>query len=439
MDSARDGHLTLRIARSVPEIEETREIWTEWQSNPSSDIDNYLSMVRSRPEIECPHVMLVYRDGCLDSVLVGRLERTRISCAIGYFKLFQPEVRTLCISPGGFLGNQSAENSEFITREIVKCLSRGEACVARFDYLGIDSSLFEAVKSVPGILCRDHFASTQPHGCLRLPGSFEEFTRSLSRKERHNLKRYAVRVKTDFPGKMRIQSFREVEQVEALIRDTEEVAKKTYQRGLGVGFQDDLETRQLLRTAAQKGTLRGCIMYLGDIPTAFMIGIQYRQALHGISMGYDPHYNDYSLGSLVLMHWIQEAFETSGSQAVSEIDLGAGDGRHKRAIYNHTWHESVAYIFAPTPKGMLLNFLKTATYLINQALRKLLLKTGFLEKIKKVWRSSAPGAGRTGSSRAIPGAQLTDSAESADGHSPLAHLAKGARLEEERVESLQRG
>jgi Acetyltransferase (GNAT) domain len=414
MSSARDGQLTLRVARSVNEIEEIRGIWTEWQSNPISDIDNYLSLMRSRPEIESPHVMLIYRDSCLDSILVGRLERTRISCALGYLKLFQPEVRTLCISHEGFLGNQSAENSRFITREIVKCLSRGEAGVARFDYLGIDSSLFEEVKGVPGILCRDHFASTQPHGCLRLQGSFEEFTASLSRKERHNLKRYAGRVKADFPGKMRIQSFRREEQVEDLIRDTEEVAKKTYQRGLGVGFQDDLETRQLLRTAARKGTLRGCIMYLGDYPAAFMIGIQYRQALHGIAMGYDPQYNEYSLGSLVLMHWIQEAFEASGSQAVSEIDLGAGDGRHKRAIYNHTWHESLAYIFAPTPKGLLLNFLKTATYLMDQGLKKLLLKTGFLEKIKKVWRSSVPGAGRAGSSRAIPGLQLTRSAESSD-------------------------
>jgi hypothetical protein len=402
MNSTQVGKLTLRIARSVSEIEEIREIWTEWQSNPTTDIDNYLSMVRLRPEIECPHVMLIYRDGCLDSLLVGRLERTRISCALGYLKLFQPEFRTLCISHEGFLGNRSAENSRFITHEIVKCLGRGEAEVARFDYLGIDSSLFGAVKSVPGILCRGHFTSTQPHGCYRLQSSFEEFTGSLSRKERHNLKRYAGRVKADFPGKMRIQCFRKEDQVEDLLRDTEEIARKTYQRALGVGFQDDLETRQLLRTASKRGTLRGCILYLGDNPCAFMIGIQYRQTLHGICMGYDPQYNEYSPGSLVLMHWIEEAFKASGPHIVSEIDLGSGEGRHKRAIYNHTWIESVPYIFAPTLKGILFNFLKTMTYLIDQSLRKLLLKAGFLEKIKKVWRSSAPVAGQIGDSRVIP-------------------------------------
>jgi hypothetical protein len=351
--------------------------------------------------------MLVYRDGRLDSILVGRLERTRISCALGYLKLFQPKVRVLCFTHGGFLGNQSAENSEFVTREIVKFLSRGKADIARLDYVGTDSSLFESVKSIPGILYRDHFAPTQPHGSLRLPASFEKFVGSLSKKERHNLKRYADRIKADFPGKMRIQSFRQEDHVDDLIRDTEEVARKTYQRGLGVGFHDDPETRHQLRTAAQKGTLRGCILYLGDQPCAYMIGVQYQQVLHGIVMGYDPHYTEYSPGSLVLMHWVQEAFEPNGSHSISEIDLGPGDGRHKRAIYNHMWNESLVYIFAPTFKGLLFNFERTATYLIGECARKLLLKTGFLEKIKKVWRSHAPSPGETAGSQGMRGLQYS--------------------------------
>ena len=414
MNGRGKGQLSLRIARTASEIEEIREIWTEWQSNPTTDIDNYLSMVRLRPEIQCPHVMVVYRDGRLDSILVGRLERTRIRFALGYFKLFQPEVRALCFTQGGFLGNQSAENSEFVTREIVKCLSHGEADVARFDYLGIDSPLFEAVKNVPRIFCRDHFASTQSHGCLRLPGSHEEFVRSLPRKDRHNLKRYEKRVLADFPGKMRIQCFRQESQVDDLIRDAEEVARKTYQRGLNVGFHDNIETRQWLRTAAQKGGLRGCVLYLEDCPRAFMIGMKYRQVLHGTSMGFDPQYTEYSLGSLLLMHWVREAFESNGSHCVSEIDLGPGDGRHKRALYNHVWHESLVYISAPTLKGLQFNFQRTTTRLIDQSARTLVLKTGFLEKIKKVWRSRASATGQIGASRPIQGLQYANTAESSD-------------------------
>jgi len=406
--------LTIRIARSIPEVEEIRGTWMEWQSNPASDIDNYLSMVRLRPEIQRPHVMLVYRDGNLDSILIGRLERAKISCTLGYLKLFQPQVRVFCFAHEGFLGNNSAENSEFVTHEIVKCLSRGEADAARFDYLRTDSTLFEVVQGIPRFFCRDRFAPTQPHGCLRLPGSYEEFVAGLSRKERHNLKRYAARIKADFPEKMRIQTFGQAGHVDTLMRETEEIAKKTYQRGLGVGFQNDPETRQLLQSAAHKGALHACILYLEDRPCAFMIGVRYGQALHGTAMGYDPHFTDYSLGSFILMHWIQQAFESNGSRNISEIDLGPGDGRHKRLVYNHMWNESLVYIFAPTLKGFISNFERTLAYVIDQPARKLLLKTGFLERIKKSWRSRVPCTGKTNSPQAVAGLPWPNRAQSSD-------------------------
>ena len=414
MNCPENSEPTLRIARSVPEVEELREIWTEWQSNPTSDIDNFLSIVRLRPEIQRPHVMVVYRDGQADSILVGRLERTKISFTVGYHKLFQPDVRVLCFTHGAFLGNQSAENSEFFTRELAKCLSRGEADVARLEYVEKDSSLFQSVMSVPSYLCRDHFAPTQPHGCLRLPGGFNEFMDSLSRKERHNLKRYANRLKNDFPEKTHIQCFREEGQVDQLIRDAEEIAKKTYQRALGVGFHDNIETRQLLGTAAQKHTLRGCVMYLGGQPAAFMIGVRYRQALHGTAMGYDPGFNEYSLGSLLLMHWIEEAFHAPGSEKVAEIDLGPGDGRYKRALHNHVWNESVVYICAPTPKGLAFNSQRSLAYLIDRSARKLVLSSAFLEKIKKFWRSRACNSSQIPDPPAIQNVRYPNSAHSAD-------------------------
>src|ERR1700674_4020609 len=146
MDRRQGSRLTLRIARSISEIEEIREIWAAWQSHPTSDIDHFLSIVRSRPEIERPHVMVVYREGRPDSILVGRLERTRIWLGLGYLKLFRPEARVLCIMYGGFLGNKSSENSAYVIREIVRCLSHGEADVARFEFVRADSSLFEATK-----------------------------------------------------------------------------------------------------------------------------------------------------------------------------------------------------------------------------------------------------------------------------------------------------
>jgi hypothetical protein len=411
MSCPENDRLTLRIARSVSEVEEIRNTWIKWQSNPTADIDNFLSIVRYRPEIQRPHVMLVCRDGRADSLLVGRLEHTKINFNLGYRKLFQPSVRVLCFTRGAFLGNQSRANSEFVTRELTNCLRLGEADVARLEYVENDSTLFGYVKSSPAFLCRDHVVPTQPHGCLRLPASFKEFMGKLSRKERHNLQRYAGRLQTDFPHHMRIRCYRNEGHVDDLMRDSEAVAKTTYQRALGVGFRDNFETRKLLKTAAQKRTLRACVLYLEDRPVAFMIGVQYCQTLHGTAMGFDPRFTEYSPGSLLLMHWIEDAFEPLGSPSVAEIDLGPGEARFKRSIHNYVRNESVIYICAPTIKGIAFNVQRTLTHIIDQSARKLLPSSVVLEKVKKIWRSRARNTAQVSGSGSIRDVRYSNSAE----------------------------
>ena len=115
-----ENRIALRTIKTLTEIEEIRNIWSTWQSNPISDIDNFLLIARLRPEIQRPHVMVVYRNGNPDSVLVGRMEYAPMNFKVGYLKLFESRVRTLCFMHGGFLGNQSAENSDFLIREIMK-------------------------------------------------------------------------------------------------------------------------------------------------------------------------------------------------------------------------------------------------------------------------------------------------------------------------------
>jgi hypothetical protein len=388
MPTAEPCPLTIRVARSISEVEEMRETWTAWQSHPTSDIDNFLLILRFRPEIERPHVMIVERDGQPDTILVGRLETTQLSFKVGYCGLFRAQARVLCFMHGGLFGNDSAENSEFLVREIGKCLSRGEADIARFEHQRTDSFLAKAANDIPGIFSRDHFAPTELHGAVRLPETYEDFLRSLSRKERHNFNRCANKINNDFPGEMRIQCFREENQMAELVRITEEVARKTYQRGLGVGFRDNAEIRDWLRMAAQKGTLRACVLFIKDQPCAFMIGKQYQHTLHGDFMGYDPHYHEYSPGSQLLLHWIQDAFVRTGQDKISEIDLGCGDARYKRAIFTHTWQESVFYVFAPTFKGLTLNFQSTLTRFVSHLAKNMMKSCGSLETVKRFWRSA---------------------------------------------------
>jgi CelD/BcsL family acetyltransferase involved in cellulose biosynthesis len=196
------------------------------------------------------------------------------------------------------------------------------------------------------------------------------------------------------------------------MRDSEAVARTTYQRALGVGFRDNFETRKLLKTAAQKRTLRACVLYLEDHPAAFMIGERYSQVLYGTAMGFDPRFTEYSPGSLLLMHWIEDAFEPVGSARIAEIDLGPGEARFKRSLHNYVRNEGVMYICAPTIKGIVFNFQRTLTSMIDQSARKLFARSVVLEKVKKIWRSRARSRSQVTNSRSIRDVRYSNSTES---------------------------
>jgi CelD/BcsL family acetyltransferase involved in cellulose biosynthesis len=89
-----------------------------------------------------------------------------------------------------------------------------------------------------------------------------------------------------------------------LFHDVEEIARKTYQRGLGVGFADTTRMRQRLELAARKGWLRAYLLYLGERPCAFWIGMLYGDTFVSDYTGYDPDLRQFSPGIGLVMRMI---------------------------------------------------------------------------------------------------------------------------------------
>jgi hypothetical protein len=374
----------LRIAKTIPEIEQLREIWTRWCEGPNADLDNFLVSAKCRADFVHPHVMVVYRDGLPDCMLIGRLEHTKLMLNVGYKTLFRPHVRRLFFVHGGFLGNQSQENSEFLVHGIMSCLRAGEADTVEFIRVREDSTLYRAVSRQPNFFCRGHFLTVHEHRSVRLPDSFGEFLHGLSRKNRHELRRHEKKLTDDFGGRVRIHCYRTEGELKELAEEVDKVSARAYQKALGVGFKTDVETLESLRIAAHRGGLRGCVLYLGEQPCAFFIGNQYKNTFHGYFMGFDSRFGKYSPGLYILMHSIEECFEPD--HRVTQVDLGWGDRHYKRAICNQSWKDGPMYLYAPSFKGFKLNCLRSGTSLIDGCARKLLLRSALLQKLKKTWQ-----------------------------------------------------
>jgi CelD/BcsL family acetyltransferase involved in cellulose biosynthesis len=272
-------------------------------------------------------------------------------------------------------------------REILRSLRKREAQAVEFSQLRVGSPLHDLAKREPHAFLREHFTPVQTHWYLSLPATFDEFFRGLPRKSRKHFRRTARMLVTDFPGKVRFQSVRSERDVEDFACNAEEISQKTYQRALGVGFVNNLEMREILRAAAQKGALRACLLFISERPVAFASGILSNKTLYGTFMGYDPGFKKYSPGLESLMRLIKELFEPRGS--LLRVDAGSGDLPYKRRLFGSSWEERPVWLFAPSAKGLSLYVLKAVSTLLHSLAMRSFAKSEYLRTMKKMWHQKA--------------------------------------------------
>jgi len=375
------------VLRTLAELEEIRREWQSWPGNRDSEMDTYLICLRFIPATVRPHVVVVERDGKPDAILVGRIELGHVSCHLGYLRLNLP-AKILCFVYGALRGNPSRENCDLIVASVLQSLSDREADVAYMNFLREESELCRLAKERPGALSRDYVHVTQQHYAAVLPAGVDEFYRGLSPKVRKNQKRQAKKLLDHFSGKVTVRCFRKVTEIGDLVAEVGRVASRSYQRGLGVGFFDSAGTREQLRLKAEKGWLRGYVLYLAERPCAFWIGDVNGNTFGSDYVGYDAEFANHSPGMYLVVRVI-EGFCDCHREGVTEVDFGTGHAQYKQVLSNQEWCETSAYIFAPTFKGVSINLLRSLIVGIDQTVKKALVRTNLLQKVKKVWRGHA--------------------------------------------------
>lgn len=384
---ADEDKIEIRIARTVAEVEALRQVWIQWAGHCESDIDFYLTVLRSFPHILRPHVMVLYRKGSPDAILIARVEKRPLDFGIGYLRFLRPQRVCLTVPYDAVHGNVTPANCELLVREIMNCLRRGEADVAMLEVVPLTSPVYEFALQLPNLLGRDTFPTVQEHFTLTLPDNVEDLYHRLSGVRRRALQR-KTRCIRDYPGgDVKIVCYRHESDLDILFRDAEKIARGTYQRGLGAGFADRVDVRMLLSLAAKKGWLRAYFLYLGGEPAAFWIG-SIRDASFGMGYtAYDQKFQKFSPGMALLMYIIEALCRGESGDVVKQVDFGFGHAEYKAALCDKTWLEATVYIFAPTLNGFALKMIRTATRIIAEAAKSLLLATGLLPKVKSKWRA----------------------------------------------------
>lgn len=376
------GSYSIKILRNNNEIEEMRHVWEQLQYHPNADINFFNNIINIRKDILRPHIIILYANDQPKVMIIGRIDKGTLNIKIGYKSIWKPKVRILSIIYGGIMGDVSSDIADRIISEIIMSLKGNEADVAFFSNIRTDSMIYSSAKRNPNLLCRDYITTANLHWKMTLPNSIDEFYKKMKAKHRYWIKRLEKILEKEYPGKVIIISYQKEIEIAKFCKDAEQISKKTYQRGLGVGFIDNDENRQRLQLSAHNNWLRAYILYIDEKPCAFWMGTLYKKTFYLDFTGYDQYYKKYEPGTILFMEMINKLCR----EEVAEIDFGLGNAFYKERFGDQHWEEAFVYIYSRTLRGIVLNFVRTLSVLISAAAEKVINRLALRNKLKKIWR-----------------------------------------------------
>lgn len=377
--------------RSIEEIEGIRPVWEKMQAEEpypviNADIDRYLSVLESQKDGNVrPHVILLKHLGRAEAMVIGRVERRRFHCRIGYKTLFKPHLRCLMIVYGGILGQPDDIISAKLVHELIKILYRGEADVVSCNHLVVSNPFEQQMRKVPGIFRRNHFSLIQPHWRMTIPESLEQFLASRSKNTRKDLRSTINSIKKEFHKTLEIRIATMPEEVPQAIKDVMYIHKNTYQNGLAGDFAKTYEDQILFNVAATKGWLRLYILYIDSEPVAFEYILKYHEVCYGEATAYNPKWQKWNVGKFILLKAIEDLCRDNTAKY---IDFGFGNAKYKQSYANEVWNEiATTSIFAARFRPVFLNLLLSSVMGLSLGLNYLSGKSGLTRLLKRRWRN----------------------------------------------------
>lgn len=257
MSISRTSQKQIRILTCRQDVELLRSFWTACPTHRDADIDFFLFIGDLFPSVLRPHVVVLYDGSEPLAVLVARLEISRVPIKIGYWSLPSPEMRVLQIS--GWLG-QTEKYAQVLAQSLSRSLKEGEADVACFRYIDRNSALAQHARTAVSRPFSDVSKVFHSHWyCDRKDN--ETFLQGLSRNQRAQQRRRERKIARAFDTH-RIELFCSAEQIGKLIQDVEQVARKSYQRRLNVGFSIRLKFVHVSSLMQRR---------VGWVPTCFIL------------------------------------------------------------------------------------------------------------------------------------------------------------------------
>lgn len=362
------GGPSVEVLRSFEALERVHARWDELQHHPWSDREHFRAVTAAEPGFLRPHVLAVHEPGHAPGLLIASLQDEVVRWKVGGFALARTRARVLRVPTGGLLAVASRTRAHALAEALRASLAAGEA-----DALYLHESERDEPLLAEFLHPRDPHRDPAPRlstgWVLPLPGSFEEFRRSLSSKARGNLNHAANVVRRKLGGEPQLRCFSRPEELDELVRVSETIARTTYHRRAGFGFMDTPGARRQLAHALARGCLRAHVLFVDQLPIAFEHGYAYRGTYFGKHTGFDPAFAELRPGVYLLARVLERLCEERVAQ---QMDLGVMDTQLKRTLGGLPHERISLYSFAPNARGRWLRTSRAAAGWTERAARAVL-------------------------------------------------------------------
>lgn len=372
---------SVHIATTTKAIEDLRPVWQNWTHSLDTDIDYYLHNLRTDPTIVRPYVITVCEAGIAQAMLVGLLTKRKASAVVSFVSIPGPTARILEIVNGGRVGGQSAAIDKLIALQLsmaIKCEKVDFLC---FQRLPINSELLTQVHQVPKLGFKQRLGHTIYDPVLSLTARDGKRAPVFSGKILREVRRKSRNLQRAFPTKTRFKCFSDPAELDGGVRDAIATAAATWQYPLGYGLLNTLRVREGFKFFAKQGWLRIYVLYVDDLPCAFLIGQLYKDTFYCQYAGYRSSFARFSVGSL-LTAWALESLAEAG---VQQVDLGDGSQEYNHRQGCETRETVRLHIYSPTVRSFLISLFFATTQIARAAVRRIASELG-LNRIGKIWR-----------------------------------------------------
>jgi CelD/BcsL family acetyltransferase involved in cellulose biosynthesis len=372
------------VATTTEQVESLRPVWEALGTTyVDADIDCFLALVRTSSNVERPHVIALDEGGQPCALIVARVEEAPFACRVGYKTVYRPTLRTLRVSHGGISGADDENIATDVIGAVEATLASGDADVAVLPAVRIGSALDRAAARIPSALRQGRFSPTVTHRRVQLPATYDELLATRDKRSRYNLRRQSKLLEKEFGDRLAVRLLRRPNEFDQIFDQLEHIASKTYQRGLGAGFSDTPERRELVRIALENDWFRSWVMSIDGRPVAFWQGNILERIYYSSTTGYDPAYTKQGVGTVLLLRLFEDL---CADPEVRIIDFGWGDADYKRRWANDSWLEHDVILFAPTARAVRANLIRTGILASDRGGRRLAGTMGLTGAVKRSWR-----------------------------------------------------